>query len=220
MSEHKQQLDESLSALMDGEASEMELHRILKEIDSDPQLRVRWQRYQMVSAVMRRDHSALTMDCSLAVAEAIREEPVYKVRPLQALGGIAGRFAVAASVAAMAVLGVQQLQVANYESAPEAQVAGVQDQQDYSGPVLQFPSTFQPVIEARTVGAGGATRVSQHPQAVLPVTGNAMNHYSEQEVREYIQGLMMRHSSNAALNSNQGMLPYARQPRSAAQQVE
>jgi len=41
---------EALSALMDGEAQELELRRALDAIDRDPALRSRWQRQHRVSA--------------------------------------------------------------------------------------------------------------------------------------------------------------------------
>jgi sigma-E factor negative regulatory protein RseA len=34
--------------------------------------------------------------------------------------------------------------------------------------------------------------------------------YSEQEVRAYLNDIILKHSSHAALNSSQGMLPFAR----------
>ena len=39
MSDHKERLEQSLSALMDGEATEMETHRLLKAVAEDPHLR-------------------------------------------------------------------------------------------------------------------------------------------------------------------------------------
>ena len=42
MTDHKERLEESLSALMDGETTDMEMHRLLKEIASDTSLRDKW----------------------------------------------------------------------------------------------------------------------------------------------------------------------------------
>ena len=39
---------EALSALMDGEAQELELRRVLDSISNDPSLRERWRRQQKV----------------------------------------------------------------------------------------------------------------------------------------------------------------------------
>ena len=43
---------EALSALMDGEAQELELRRLLDAVERDPALRSRWARQQRVSAAI------------------------------------------------------------------------------------------------------------------------------------------------------------------------
>ena len=43
----------ALSALMDDEASELELRRVLGSLNSDPALRARWRRQQLVRDLMR-----------------------------------------------------------------------------------------------------------------------------------------------------------------------
>lgn len=52
-----EKLRESLSAVMDGEADEFELRRVLNEIDQDPELHALWDRYHEASAVLKREHS-------------------------------------------------------------------------------------------------------------------------------------------------------------------
>ena len=49
----KEKLQESLSALMDNEASEFEFRRILKESEVNPDLKKKWERYHMLSASIR-----------------------------------------------------------------------------------------------------------------------------------------------------------------------
>ncbi|MGA1741520.1 MAG: sigma-E factor negative regulatory protein [Pseudohongiellaceae bacterium] len=49
----KEKLRESMSALMDDEASEFEFRRILKECESNPELKAKWERFHMLSAVMK-----------------------------------------------------------------------------------------------------------------------------------------------------------------------
>jgi negative regulator of sigma E activity len=46
-------LHESLSAFMDGEASEFEYHRLLRECSSDGHLKQKWSRYHLLSAHLR-----------------------------------------------------------------------------------------------------------------------------------------------------------------------
>ncbi len=48
-----EQLKEALSAVMDGEADEFEIRRVLNEATADPDLRGVWERYHLVRSVMR-----------------------------------------------------------------------------------------------------------------------------------------------------------------------
>jgi len=126
---------EEMSALMDGEATELELHRVLKCGETDDELRASWRRYHVIRSVIRgeaRDKSMLakpSMDMSLdiatAVSQAIADEPSYEEvsdRESMRNDQIAGKkgnpwvdkvlrpfgsVAVAASVSAMVIFGWQ-----------------------------------------------------------------------------------------------------------------
>jgi len=99
---------EQLSALLDGELPRDELRFLLRRLDGDADLARRWSRFQIVSAVLRREYAALRLkpDFAAAVlrrldAEATpaRRQP-FGVRALRwAAGG-----AIAASVAVVALL--------------------------------------------------------------------------------------------------------------------
>lgn len=216
MSDHEERLAESLSALMDGESTELETHRILKEVGSNSSAtdsaRRKWQRYHMASSVMSGDPVA-KIDFSAAIAAAIEAEDRHRINPLRQFVGIAGRFAIAASVAMVAVLGAQQFnEVApsNLDAVQFAEVA-VDEAQQNNGPAIQFPSGFQPNVQARTVSAGGNIKVSQQPVTpFIQVRQTVNQQYSEQELRAYLNDIILKHTSHAALNSNQGMLPFAR----------
>lgn len=52
------QLLESLSALVDGEASELELHRILKSFSEDEELQNSWLRFNAIRSVIQKEDSA------------------------------------------------------------------------------------------------------------------------------------------------------------------
>ena len=196
MSDHKERLEQSLSALMDGEATDIELHRLLKEVSEDSELRDKWKRYHMVSS---------------AISAAIDEEPAHRQSGLAVFAGSAGRFAIAASVALVAVFGVQQLNSPLDSIAPVSEFAGVEQvNEENTGPAIQFPSGFQPIINARTVSAGGNNKSSQFVTPVIEVRQKAERNYSEAQLRAYMNDVMAKHSNHAALNSNQGMLPFAR----------
>ena len=165
MSDHKERLEQSLSALMDGEASEMETHRLLKAVAEDPQLRDRWTRYHMASASIKGEPATTSIDYSAAISAAIDQEPAHRRSALTVFAGSAGRFAIAASVALVAVFGVQQLNspagtsLIN-DSGAISEFAGVETAAENTGPAIQFPSGFQPTINARTVSVGGNNKTS------------------------------------------------------------
>ena len=179
MSESKKRLTESVSALVDGEVSELELHRILKELDheaatdtcgSDGQtVANKWSRYNLISQAMA-STPLNGKDISQSVSNAIARESNHKTSLLNGFfqAKSLGQFAIAASVATMAIIGVQQLnnnspmQNQGFQAADSNREASVQLQR----PVNQFPSGFQPMIEARTVNAGGSYKTSQQPSLI------------------------------------------------------
>ncbi|MGH1472310.1 MAG: sigma-E factor negative regulatory protein [Cellvibrionaceae bacterium] len=67
----QQHLYESLSALVDNEASELELHRILSESERDPSVRARWHRYQLARTAMKGEVAVAGVDISDAVRDAV-----------------------------------------------------------------------------------------------------------------------------------------------------
>ena len=211
MSDHKERLDQSLSALMDGEATDIELHRLLKEVSEGSELRDKWKRYHMVSSAIKGDAAIASIDYSAAISAAIDEEPAHRQGGFAVFAGSAGRFAIAASVALVAVFGVQQLNSPLDSIAPVSEFAGVEQvNKENTGPAIQFPSGFQPIINARTVSAGGNNKNSQFVTPVIEVRQQVERNYSEAQLRAYMNDVMAKHSNHAALNSNQGMLPFAR----------
>ena len=63
-------LSESLSALVDGEANELEVRRLLNQLDSDTELTEQWQRHQMLGALMR-DEPMGNLDMTAAINAGI-----------------------------------------------------------------------------------------------------------------------------------------------------
>lgn len=106
----REALDESMSAVMDGEAGELELRRVLAAAGEDAQARARWARYQLARDVMHRQSVLPGLDLSAAVA-AIDAEPAAAAAPVAAPRARGwqrlGRFAVAASVTLAVLAGVR-----------------------------------------------------------------------------------------------------------------
>lgn len=117
---------EQLSALMDGDLSEIE---VLNELGTDPALQDTWSRYHLIGDAMRGDLPVnLQLDLSDSIMLALEDEPAIlapkpaqpaapqmqpagKVIPfVRRFGQQVGQYAIAASVAAAVIFGVQQYQ--------------------------------------------------------------------------------------------------------------
>lgn len=104
-------LDESVSAVMDGEADELELRRVLAAAGEDAAVRERWARYQLARAVMHKQTVVPGLDLASAVSAAIAAEETPSAAPAAppTRSGWAqfGRMAVAASVTLAVLVGVR-----------------------------------------------------------------------------------------------------------------
>lgn len=82
------QLHESFSALMDDEADEFDLRRVLKTLGTSSQESDTWRRYHLARSMMRRERDAIVdVDISGDVMAALADEPV----PVQEPAGQAGK---------------------------------------------------------------------------------------------------------------------------------
>ncbi|MGL5497786.1 MAG: sigma-E factor negative regulatory protein [Aeromonas sobria] len=123
---------EQISALMDGELSDAE---VLNELEMDSDLQDTWGRYHLIGNAMRGDLSvSLQLDLSASIMAALEDEPTIlapkpvEVKPVlqpivapvktdsnviplfRWVGQQLGQYAIAASVAAAVIFGVQQYQ--------------------------------------------------------------------------------------------------------------
>ena len=64
---------ESLSALMDGEADELEIRRVLNQLDKDDELREQWKNYHLMGSLMR-DESFDSLDLTKGINLALDGE--------------------------------------------------------------------------------------------------------------------------------------------------
>ena len=98
-------MNERLSAFMDNELDELEMRRLLATLAEDEALRAAWGRYHLSGAVLRREPLA-PADVAAHVAAQLRAQtrPRHAWQPLARL---TGQLALAASVAAIAIVGAQ-----------------------------------------------------------------------------------------------------------------
>lgn len=103
-------MKEKISAMLDGELPEHEITEVLDAIKHDPELQAMWQRYHVAGAALRGDLGAgYDGDSTQALLSRIEQEPVVLApgrwrKWAQAVGG----FAIAASVAAVAVISTSE----------------------------------------------------------------------------------------------------------------
>jgi sigma-E factor negative regulatory protein RseA len=190
----EQRLRESLSALMDDEANELELERILANIGEDGELRGTWVRYNAVRSLVSGQSAVDTsLDISGRVQRALSGEVIPPVALAGRIPGLlrpAASLAVAASVAAVVVVGGLQIRD------------------------MQAVGTDQPLVAVSPpgmVGTVGATPVRAsfggQPVPVLqPATHTAYRELARQRMQRYMQ----EHAEAAALNTPQGLIPFAR----------
>lgn len=223
MSEGEKRLAESVSALVDGETDELEMQRLLKHVGAEQKnqlntidsksIRGKWSRYHLASQVMA-DSSVHYRDISSAVSEALDKEKTYSSITLGKVFDPIFRLAVAASVAMVAIFGVQQLghmdlqQIKNVRLADLATDISKTDE-SITGPAIQFPADFQPYVPARTVSAGANNTTTQQPMTLLKVN-TQRDVARDQQVRALLSEILEIHATNESDNGIQGMLPYAR----------
>jgi sigma-E factor negative regulatory protein RseA len=196
-----EQLRESLSSLMDGEASEQDIQRVLENLQ-EPSVRDAWRHYHLLRWGLEGAAQLGGDDLSARIMAAVEQEPAHSMQPETGAVSIhpVGRwhrftrplasFAVAASVFAVVLVGSQFVD----------QGAGE------SGPVTADRSS--PVGMVNTLG-GAAVRAGYATRPVQVVPAAPASDYNS-IARERLEKYMLPHAEEAALNAPQGMMPYAR----------
>jgi len=139
---------EQLSALMDGELSRDELRFLLRRVESDADLAQRWSRYQIASAVLKRQYAAPLSDRQFATTVIARLDSGAMPMRQPMTGRLlrwAGGGAIAASVAVLALVATRP-----------------------AGTDGAMPATGAPVIAAAPVAAPQATPPVEIREPLLP----------------------------------------------------
>jgi sigma-E factor negative regulatory protein RseA len=157
---------ESVSALMDGEASELDVRRVVKAAAQSPATMATWQRYHLVRASLHGDvHSRPAVNLLAGIHEQLAGEAVGESLGANNASGMSQRFggvlrrigqgAIAASVAMTALYSASYLQVADEAATAGNPAIAADVQQD------QMPSLggdFTPSELSRTVSMDMAAR--------------------------------------------------------------
>jgi sigma-E factor negative regulatory protein RseA len=178
---------ESLSALMDGEASELELRRILSS--DDEYLRSQWSDFHRSQNLLKGEKQSFAdLDISSRVMAAIEAEALPNSGMSQWRQVVSG-LAVAASVAAVVVVG----------SIGSNMFSG-------SKPMIADNGVSGRVYPGQAAPAVGSVAVSAQAQSVP--AGSALG--DDAEARKRFEAYLRKHTDRAAFNNGQGMVSYAR----------
>ena len=208
---------------MDNQASELELQRILKASEQDAEIKATWSRYQIASSFLRGEQvrgeqaPVISSDFAARISAAIGAEEALVAQPAPAAKKAQqgwfyqlGRVALVASVAGGMVLGVNQMNTTDSAASQIASSTAVAPASVDSA--VNLPSGINsPAINTRTVAVqtGYETR-PQENRRVMFQPRQASTAVSDDEVSRYVNQMIKAHSDNAAMNSGQGVLPYAR----------
>lgn len=204
-----ERMRESLSALMDDAADDLELARVLKAMDEDDEVSDAWSRYHLVSAVLRGGDVG-TAEVSRPV-EIDVEAPAFVEAPEELAEPVADAapnarglpawtsFAAAASVTLAIVVALQWPGAGS--EAPAVVSAPVTD----TGPVR---TDTRSVLAASRGGAA-----VQRPPETLRIPSpfaRAPARAARSEAERQVDAYMIHHAEYSAANSASGMVPFAR----------
>jgi sigma-E factor negative regulatory protein RseA len=195
-----EQLRQSLSAVVDGEADAFELRRVLDELDRDPELRATWMRYHLIGSVIRGEHAALRgatpdrLGQPLAVAaEIASSRPTHAVDAAADTAGPrapgvrarAGLLTAASAFVALSAL-VSGLLLTGSDTQDQRQSAGLAQPQSSASQLPSMTSAVAP-SEAQP---GEAQPGEAQPGEAQPAPVN----------EQWVQAYMLQHAQQQGLD--------------------
>lgn len=167
---------ESLSALLDNEADDLELRRVLKACEQDSELSQTWERYSLVQSVLHESAVPVSPSLSQRIAAQIETEAAPEHKTRAAAGSYwqqsAAKLAIAASVAVVFMFAVQS----NLNPEPDS----------VSAPAIA-QGTETEVQEATALPAAGQSAPLIASEAVDPVALEI----ARQRLRDYIESMSL-----------------------------
>jgi len=197
--------DERISALIDGELSKQEHQMTVDELLVCDENRKAWGRYHLIGDTLKRSlPSGMDHGFSSRVMAALDDEPTILAPPPQAKtswGQRVAGLAVAASVAAVAVLGVQLM----YQ----------QDGQLPAPPMAQVPANLSPASSSpQNVARGNIQHSLRTNIQTVTQSSSTASHLSapikQMQIHPRLNKYLVDHSQQSPRAAVQGMVPYAR----------
>lgn len=192
----QERMNESLSALLDGEADELEIRRLLNRMD-ETELQQQWQRHQMLGALMR-DEPMGDLDLTQGINAGIDGIDVLQTTEDKRSAETASAqpwfksltsAAIAASVTLAVLIGVRSMDV-DSPAGPEVLV-------EQSGqPAIQTQGAQEQVIQQL---------VNSSAESEADISAQDLQK-SQQQLQEYV----LKQSDNPGLQPDNGVKPFAR----------
>ena len=192
---------EFLSSLIDGEASEIEVHRLVREFRSDESLTASWATYQHIGSTLRRDRGAVAASIEqhqklfASITQAIESEgshsrEVQKTASPRAV--IAGSLALAASMVVAIFVGIKSL--------PESQpLADVVPQAASKGAASNNPP---PALDVQTVAT--PSEVQGRPPELVEL---------DEEKQRRLRAYLNQHDQMSRMNPGKQFVKYKETPK-------
>ena len=217
----RERLKESLSVSLDGQASELELRRVLDGISNDDSLRALAGRYQLIGdAVRGKTNKFAGVDISRGVMAAIEQDEGIPAQPAsnpaqandravkspagsltQRFWTSLGKMAVAASVAAAVIIGVRTSNLA-----PEAPLLAEHEPTVLSQPV----QLAQSGLNNYGVASVRAGNNAESRDNITPEQLALAQKMANQATRERFRAYALQHAELSAVGGAQSVLSFAR----------
>lgn len=192
----KQQMRECMSALLDNEAGDLDLQRVLNKLDEDSDATHTWKRYQLLSSAMRGELNEFSnVDLSARIRQDLQSDDECHTSSsrLGTWWKPVASVAVAASVTAVILTTTQIFTSVGGESTPAT--------------ALAVNGNVSPVLgNGQAVGFGRSTPQALQAQAIVPQEQILADEMAQRRLDAYLRN----HVENAALNTSSGLMPFAR----------
>ena len=206
----KDQLSETISAVMDSQSDDLEVRRLLKALDNASEeeaaaLLAQWESFHSIGSVLRnesvsnsetptmRASASFAASVSAAIADEVPMDSSHKhaskSQPMWQ------RFAVAATVTLAVLVGVQE-----YESMQEG---GASYTADNAVAVPTVKSTDQSFVDLTAIQLASSEMALESPISEA-------EKLEAIEAQEKLNEYLLEHTNHAAKQSGQGMIPFAR----------
>lgn len=229
----KDNLRESLSALMDNEGDELELRRVLKTLDDSPDAAEVWRRYHLARSLMQRDRGIdVSTDLSAGIMTRIEAEPMPYASASDGPRhhgslSFAGSAAVAAAVSLMVITGAQ-FYTSSEDVGTSSEVAsgtsngtngisngmgtGVQPASSVNADISAVRSAANlPLFQTSSMPSDGLMAVGvDNEQPMFMAPNQRQSQRADLEQARLLQSYLERHAEGAAYRSGEAWMPLLR----------